>query len=319
MPRLGYSWLLVSLLWIVLAGSALAEEERRDDVSLIIPFGPGGASDVLFRDLARAAEPHLGFSLQPVNRPGNGGVRGALEVKEAEPDGHTLLASHQALSLSFLSGAAPFSHVAFEPVALLTRTVNIPAASRSLGITSAAELVVHIQEHPGALRVGMIRGATDHFFWRQFSRTTGLPVSDIGWVGYPDTGAQVAALLAGEIDLAMLNLPSGELLFTHGALVPLGVADQSRISALPKVPTLKEQGIDLVNTTDRELFAPRGSDPAFLEQVAAAFGKALEQPTRVEHLERDYGTRVDFRPLEKHAAYLEAQAYNLASRMSEVP
>lgn len=319
MPRLGYSWLLVSLLWIMLAGSALAEEERRDDVSLIIPFGPGGASDVLFRDLANAAEPHLGFSLHPVNRPGNGGVRGALEVKEAEPDGHTLLASHQALSLSYLSGAAPFSHVAFEPVALLTRTVNIPAASRRLGITSAAELVVHIQEHPGALRLGMIRGATDHFFWRQFFRTTGLPDSDVSWVGYPDTGAQVAALLAGEIDLAMLNLPSGESLFTHGTLVPLGVADESRLSALPTVPTLKEQGIDLVNTTDRGLFAPRGSDPVFLEKIAVAFGQALKQPAMVEHLENDFGTRADFRPLDAYESYLNAQEQQLSSLMADAP
>ncbi|WP_280553118.1 tripartite tricarboxylate transporter substrate binding protein [Halomonas sp. 25-S5] len=319
MPRSGYSWLSMSVLWVVLSGSALADEDSRGDVSLIIPFGPGGASDVLFRDLARAAETHLGFSLQPVNRPGNGGVRGALEVKEAEPDGQTLLGSHQTLSLSFLSGAAPFSHDAFEPVALLTRTVNIPAASRRLGITTAAELVVHLQEQPEALRVGMIRGATDHFFWRQFLRTTGQAVSDVGWVGYPDTGAQVAALLAGEIDLAMLNLPSGESLFTHGALVPLGVADESRLSALPKVPTLKEQGIDLVNTTDRGLFAPRGSDPAFLEKVAAAFGQALKQPAMVEHLESDYGTRVDFRPLDAYETYLETQAEQLAFLMLKAP
>lgn len=315
----GFSWLLGSALCMVLAGTGLAGEEKRDDISLIIPFGPGGASDVLFRDVARAAEPYLGIPLQPINRPGNGGVRGALEVKEAPPDSRTLLASHQALTLSFLMDAAPFSHDAFEPVALLTRTVNIPAARRELGISSAAELVVHIQEHPEALRVGMIRGATDHFFWRQFLHTTGQAISSVDWISYPDTGAQVAALLAGEIDLAMLNLPAGEALFSHGALVPLGVAGESRLSALPKVPTLEEQGIDLVNTTDRGLFAPRGSDPAFLESVAAAFGEALKQPAMVEHLESDYGTRADFRPLEAYETYLEAQAAQLAALMVEAP
>lgn len=297
------AWLLAG--WAALAaGTAVGQGEG---IRLVVPFGPGGASDVLFRELGEAVEPHLGRPVRVENLPGGGGVRGAMRVKQAEPDGRILLGSHQTLILSHLIGLSPFSHDALAPVALLARTVNIPAAHRQLGIETAAELVAHLRRFPGDLRVGMIHGATDEFFWRQFLVEADLPSSALVWVGYPDTGSQVAGLLAGEIDLSMLNLPSARELFADGALVPLGVADGERLSVLPEVPTLREQGIDLVNTTDRGLFAPPGTTVEVLRPIARAFEAVLSDEGLVARLEREHGTRVDFRPLVAYGAYLERQ------------
>ena len=207
------------LFCLTLGGVAQASDPA---LRLVVPFGPGGASDVLFREVGRALERELGSSIRYDNQPGHSGMRGALLVKEAPPDGRTLLGSHQTLILARLSDRSSLSHEAFTPMALLMRTVNIPAARRQVGVASATELVARLRAEDAVLRVGMIPDSTDAFFWRQFLQAAGLSQEVLTWVGYPDTGSQVAALLGGEIDLAMLNLPAGRRLFDHGALVPLG-------------------------------------------------------------------------------------------------
>ncbi|SDN85852.1 Tripartite-type tricarboxylate transporter, receptor component TctC [Halomonas shengliensis] len=313
----GLRWVLGC--WLLALALGAVAQTSDPGLRLVVPFGPGGASDVLFREVGRALERELGTSIRYDNQPGHSGMRGALLVKEAPPDGRTLLGSHQTLILAHLSGRSSLSHEAFTPVALLTRTVNIPAARRQAGVASAAELVARLQAEDASLRVGMIPDSTDAFFWRQFLQAAGLSQEALTWVGYPDTGSQVAALLGGEIDLAMLNLPAGRRLFDHGALVPLGVADERRLSALPEVPTLREQGIDVVNTTDRGLFAPPSTPREALDLWLGALRRVLSHPGLVHRLEREHGTRVDFRGPDAYADYLRGQARSLASRLDEAP
>lgn len=318
MPRWrGLRWALGC--WLLSLALGAAAQASESALRLVVPFGPGGASDVLFREVGRELERELGSSIRIDNQPGHSGLRGAQLVAEAPADGRTLLGSHQTLILSHLSGRSPLSHEAFTPVALLTRTVNIPAARRQVGVASATELVARLRAEEAALRVGMIPGSTDAFFWRQFLQAAGLSQAALTWVGYPDTGSQVAALLGGEIDLAMLNLPAGRRLFAHGALVPLGVADDRRLSALPGVSTLREQGLDVINTTDRGLFAPPGTPREALDPWLGALGRVLSTPGLIHRLESEHGTRVDFRGPDAYADYLEVQARRLASRLEEAP
>lgn len=315
--RRGLRWVAGCWLFCLTLGAVAQASDPA--LRLVVPFGPGGASDVLFREVGRALERELGSSIRYDNQPGHNGMRGALLVKEAPPDGRTLLGSHQTLILARLSGRSSLSHEAFTPMALLTRTVNIPAARRQVGVSSATELVARLRAEDAVLRVGMIPDSTDAFFWRQLLQAAGLSQEALTWVGYPDTGSQVAALLGGEIDLAMLNLPAGRRLFDHGALVPLGVADDRRLSVLPEVPTLREQGFDVVNTTDRGLFAPPGTPREVLDHWLGALRRVLSQPGLVHRLESEHGTRVDFRGPDAYTDYLEEQARALSSQLDEAP
>ncbi|UXZ53667.1 tripartite tricarboxylate transporter substrate binding protein [Halomonas sp. 7T] len=281
------------------------------EVAIVVPYGEGGATDVIFRAVAGRAQAYLDAPIITVNMPGGGAILGSQFVKESAPDGYTLLGSHQTIDLSYLSGVAAYSHQAFAPVALLTRTVNIPATRAGHAAMGAADIKELIHQHSEPLSFGVIPHSTDHFFWLHFFAEEGISAADVQFVHYPGTSAQVEALLGGELDFAMLNLPSARELFNAGALLPLGVASEQRLADLPHVPTLHEQGIELVNTTDRGLFAPLNTPKERLEVVTKAFEQALTAPDLVQTLEQTYGSFVDFKALDAYEHYLEEQYQQL--------
>lgn len=286
------------------------------DITLVVPFGPGGATNVLFREISAVAQAYLDTSIMVVNIAGSGATRGSQVVKEADADGHTLLGSHQTIDLAYFAGLSAYSHHAFAPVALLTRTVNIPATYPGHAAQRASDIPALVAEQDEPLMFGVIPSSTDHLFWLHFFHQTGIDTQEIAFIHYPDTGSQVAALLAGEIDFAMLNLPSASQLFATNALTPLGVAGEDRLTGLPSISTLKEQGIDLVNTTDRGVFAPLNTPPERLAILADAFEQALAQPALARTIEHSHGSLIDYRPLDAYSDYLNHQ-YTLLKSLSE--
>lgn len=323
-------WMLALLMGVSLDGWSQESTEAQaqplrggDEIRLVIPFGKGGATDVLFRLIADPVSERLGRRIVLENVPGAAATRGAQRVKAAAPDGRNLLGSHQTLILSFLSGMSAYDFQAFVPVALLMRTINIPTTYPQHAVQSAAEFAEYVQaqgaqQSARPVRIGMIKGSTDHFFWLQFLTAVGVDPEAVQMVGYPDTASQVAALLGHEIDFSMLNLPTAGEMYAKGILLPLGVAAEQRLAGLPEVPTLEEQGIAVLNTTNRGLFAPPGTPRERLEPLAAAFAAALEDDGLAERLEREYGTRVDIRLFEDYAAYLSTRTQALESLADDV-
>lgn len=307
-------WVL--LLWF-LALPVLANFPN-EEVTLVIPFGPGGASDVLLRDIAQAVEAHLGQPLLPLNLAGGGGTRGSQYVKYAAPDGYTLLGSHQTLDLAYLTGISAYSHADFEPVALLAHTINVPATYRRQSARTASDIPGLVAASPEPLAFGIIARSTDHLFWLDFFDRTGIDPDTVRLVHFPDTGAQVEALVGEEIDFAMLNLPSAHALFERGVLRPLGVAAEQRLSALPRLATLREQGIDLVHTSDRGIFAPLGTPAEHIAVLADAFRQALEDPELRFRLLHAYGSVVDYRAEGAFRDYLDDQFHRLASQAERI-
>ncbi|XKH61039.1 tripartite tricarboxylate transporter substrate binding protein [Halomonas sediminis] len=283
-----------------------AEDYPAKDIKLVIPFGPGGATDIIFRLVSQEAEKSFDQSIVPVNMQGAGATRGSREVKNADPDGYTLLGSHDTIALSKLAGMADYSYGAFEPIALLTQTVNIPTTYAGHQAQNAENIAEYVKENKGDVRIGMIPSSTDHFFWVQFLEEAGIPLEDVRMVGYPDTGSQVSALLAEEIDFTMLNMPSGGSFFEEGSFHPLGVAYEKRLDALPDTPTLQEQGIDLVNATSRGLFAPKGTSEEHIQIIADAYQKALENETVASRIENEFGSVVNYKSPDEYQQFLSA-------------
>lgn len=303
------SILISSLLVMALA---IADDHfPKREITLVIPFGPGGASDVLFRDILETAQTYLGQPIRVVNMPGRGAMRGAQYVRNAAPDGYTLLGSHQTIDLSYLAGLSSFFHTDFAPVALLVRTVNIPATYAGHTAQQASDIEALTRTAPNPLMFGIIANSTDHLFWLQLFEKSGITPSNVQLVRFPDTASQVEALLAQEIDFAMLNLPSAGALFASGALVPLAVAGSERLPGLPDVLTLREQGIDLVHTTDRGIFAPAGTPPQTLAILADALGYALASAPLRHRITHEHGSLIDYRMLSAYGSYLDEQFHKL--------
>jgi tripartite-type tricarboxylate transporter receptor subunit TctC len=297
---------------LAVPAQAIAEDFPEREIQLVIPFGPGGATDIIFRLIAAEAEQHLGQTIVPVNMAGAGATRGSRHVLEAEPDGYTILGSHDTIALSNLAGMVDYSYDAFEPIALLTQTINIPVAHSDHQVQTAAEIADYVRENAGNVRVSMIPSSTDHFFWAQFFEAADIDIDDVRLVGYADTGEQVSALLAQEIDFAMFNLPSGGSYFEEGTFRPLGVAHEERLDVLPDVETLNEQGIELEHATSRGIFAPRGTPQDRIDRIAEAFGQALENPEVRARIEDEFGSVVRFLEGDDYRAFLEENEAGLA-------
>ncbi len=301
-----------------LTNTARANDFPTQDIRLVIPYGPGGATDIIFRLISQEAERDLGVSIVPVNMAGAGATLGSRNVKDSRPDGHTLLGSHDTIALSKLAGMVDYSYDAFEPIALLTQTINIPTAHANHEVQSADQIADYVRENPGRVRFSMIPSSTDHFFWAQFFQEVGIDMADVRLVGYPDTGEQVSALMAEEIDFAMFNLPSGGAFFEDGTFRPLGVAHPERLDSLPDVPTLRELGIEMDHSTSRGIFAPKGTPQEVLDIIAAAYGQALENENLQSRIENEFGSVVRFLAgddylefLEENEAALSAAAENI--------
>ena len=288
------------------------------DIRLIIPYGPGGATDILFRLISQEAEKTLGESIVPVNMAGAGATLGSRNVKDADPDGYTLLGSHDTIALSKLAGTVDYSFDAFEPIALLTQTINIPTAHANHPVQSADEIADYVSENPGQVRFSMIPSSTDHFFWAQFFQEAGIDMADVRLVGYPDTGEQVSALMAEEVDFAMFNLPSGGAFFEDGTFRALGIAHPERLDSMPDVPTLREQGIEMDHSTSRGIFAPKGTPQDVVDTIANAYEQALENEEVQSRIENEFGSVVRFLAGEDYQAFLDENEAALSAAAENI-
>src|SRR5690625_30436 len=318
--RRGRGWLPTALigclLWMagmtaspfLMAGGVYPSETIR----LVVPFSRNGATDVIFRDVAARVRTELNNDIDIINIPGAAAIRGASLARDAAPDGHTLLGTHQTLLHSYLSGVTAYSHRQLSPVALLTRTVNIPSTWTGHPVQRADQIADYVASHPHAVRIAVIPYSTSEFFWTRLLQLVGVDPAEVRKVHFPDTASQIAALLAREVDFAMLDMPSASDLYQQELLHPLAVAHSERLFGLPATATLQEQGIAMTHTSDRGLFAPHGTPKDRLDILVAALEKVLADEQLAAHMERDYGSFIDFRPLEEYSLFLEQQLEELS-------
>lgn len=239
-------------------------------------------------------------------------------MKDADPDGYTLLGSHDTIALSKLAGTVDYSFDAFEPIALLTQTINIPTAHANHPVQSADEIADYVSENPGQVRFSMIPSSTDHFFWAQFFQEAGIDMADVRLVGYPDTGEQVSALMAEEVDFAMFNLPSGGAFFEDGTFRALGIAHPERLESMPDVATLREQGIEMDHSTSRGIFAPKGTPPEVIDTIADAYGQALENEEVQSRIENEFGSVVRFLAGDDYQTFLDENEAALSAAAENI-
>ena len=302
---------------MALASSAHADYPEQD-IRLIIPYGPGGATDVIFRLISQEAEKHLGVSVVPVNMAGAGATIGSRSVKEATADGYTLLGSHDTIALSKLAGTVDYSYDAFEPVALLTQTVVVPITYADHPVEDAADMQAYIRDNPGQVRFGMTPSSVDHFYWARLFDVLDIEMEDIRFIGYQDTAEQISALMAKEIDFVNADMPSSASFFEEGILKPLGVSHAERLSNYEEIPTLQELGVDLTSATNRGIFAPKGTPQEVLDTVADAYAKAIENEAIQRRIENEFGSVIHFLAGDEYREFLAENEAALAAAAENI-
>jgi tripartite-type tricarboxylate transporter receptor subunit TctC len=269
---------------------------------LIVPWGAGGGTDVIFRIFTEAvnkagAEPQL----QVVNIGGQGGNKGAKEAVKAKPDGCTLFAIHQSAITSYFNGRVDFTWDAFDPVVLLTRTPAIFGANPDVPYNNITELVTGIKDQPETVTAGGTLGSTSHFVFLLLEDAAGVKFKH---VSYDGTRQRMTALLAKNIQLGEINLTSAKKYIQTNELKALGITTPERNPEIPDVPTMVEQGYDMIYGTDRGIVLPKGASQEVIDHYAGLFEKAAKDPSVIEQMSAK-GTSVEFMGPADYRAYFE--------------
>ncbi len=282
------------------APAALAAYPERP-VQLIVPYAPGGATDLI----ARIVAPRLGDALgQPVviiNRPGAGGAIGSVSAAREKPDGYTIVMaveSSHAVNPSVQSNPAYDPLKDFAPISNLANVLGVLDINGKSHITTFQQLVDELKADPDKFTFGSSgNGGYSHLFGERFKSAT---KTDMLHVPYKGLGPALTDLLAGQIDVVFDNLPSSAGHIESGGLRALAVAAPERVPQFPDVPTYAEVGYPELNTPSwYGLAAPANVPEDVLETLNQAVKKALEDPEVVKQFEQQgavpqYTSREEF-------------------------
>ena len=268
-----------------LGAAAQAPAYPARSVKLILPFGPGGSTDVIARLLGQHASGMLGQQIVIENKPGVDGDLGAEAVARATADGYTLLMTTQALAVNAsLRPKRTFKVEDLTPIMMVADTqavLVVPAASQA---KSVAELIAMAKAQPGKLDYGSSgTGTSGHLAMELFRLTAGI---DILHVPFRNIGQWMTDTIAGRLALGMPTVPGATTHIRGGKVRPLGVTGTTRSKALPSVPTIAASGLPGYSaTTWYGLFAPKGTSDAIIARVQAVFLAALADPTIAARLD----------------------------------
>ena len=292
----------ISALAAVASSPAQAVELPCSTAKLIVPWGAGGDTDIIFRLLVdQANKDGAKPRLQVVNVSGQGGNKGAKDAKAAAPDGCTLFAMHDSAIISFLAGRVNFTWNAFEPIASVAYTPEVVGANAATPFNNMKEFVAAAKKAPGTITAGVTLGSTSQFIFLLIDDAAGTKVK---FVPYEGTRQRLTALLAKNIQVGDMNILTAKQYMKEGSLKGLGIASEKRDPLAPNLPTLKEQGVDVVYGLTRGIVAPKGTKPDVIKYWEGVIKKAADSKAVEDSLAKK-GTSVVFRGPEKYTAFLK--------------
>lgn len=265
----------VSALSLVLPFSTANAQKYPDrPVKVIVPYGPGGV-DVQMRVAQPFMEAALGQRLVIENRPGAGAILGTTAVRNAAPDGYTLLfTGTSALSVVPHMSKVQYKMDDFVPIGNVTGTALVVVVREGAPFKSVPELIAYAKQNPGKINMGSSGvGTTTHMIGEAMQLAAGIKFTHIPYTGM---GQTIAGMLSGGTDIS-IGIPGAFMAqIKAGALRAIATTGDKRSEFLPDVPTLKESGVKLVEETKFGLLAPKGVDPDAVNKLAGALKAAIQ-------------------------------------------
>jgi tripartite-type tricarboxylate transporter receptor subunit TctC len=268
---------LVAAALCVLPLPGQAQTYPTKPIVMVVPFPPGGPSDVVARIVAEGMSRSLGSQIVIENVAGAGGTVGSMRVAGATPDGYTLLAGSMG---SHVAAPVLTPHVTydslrdFEPVGVTAHAPAVIVARKDFPAKDLGEFVAYLKASAKNVKQGHGGiGASSHMACELFNAATGVaPLS----VAYRGTGPAMNDLVGGHIDFLCEQAVSVASHIGSGAVKPYAVSASERLPTLPNVPTAKEGGIDYQMSIWAGVFAPKGTPKAVVDRLAKALDAALD-------------------------------------------
>ncbi|NUZ06531.1 Bug family tripartite tricarboxylate transporter substrate binding protein [Piscinibacter koreensis] len=271
---------LLALTAATLCSGALAQAYPAKPIRLVVPFPPGGGTDIIAREVSQKVASSTGWTFVIENKPGAGGNLGVDSAAKAPPDGYTLVlgqTSNLAINPSLysklpydpLKDLAPIGLVATAPLVIVV-PVNSP-------YKTLADLVAAAKANPGGVNFASPgNGTVAHLTGEQFQRTAGVKFQHVPYKG---ANQALTDVISGQVQLYMSSVPSVLGQIKQGKLRPLAVTSAKRVGDLPQTPAVGEsgyKGFDAV--TWFGLLAPAGTPKDVIARLNTEFNKALQQP-----------------------------------------
>lgn len=271
------------VLWIGASPAQSQPSYPSRPVHIVVPFTPGGSTDILARAVGQELSKTWGQSVVIDNVPGAGGSIGAEKVAKSPPDGYTLLMGHigtLGVNPSLYPKLAYDPIKSFAPVAWVARVPNILVVNSNLPVKTFKEFVAYAKSKPGALNYGTGgNGSAAHLATEYLKLQTGISLVHIPYRG---TAPSVSDLLAGQVQLAFTGAPALLAHIQSGKLRALAVSSTARLPSLPDTPTVAQSGLPGTSEFEADqwygIVAPQGTPPALVKQLNEQINKALTQP-----------------------------------------
>ena len=270
--------------------SALAQSSwPSKPIRLVVPFAPGGTSEIVARSVAVELTRQLGQSVFVENKPGGAGVVAMQDVAKSVTDGHTLILGHVGtLAVNpYMLKAQPYDvNKDFMPVTLLAKVPNVFVIHADVPARDFKEFVAYVKANPGKLNYGSAGNASaGHLAMEYLKLVTGMFITHIPYRG---TGPQLTDLLTGRTQASSAGLPALSAHIKSGRLRAIAVGTQQRISHLPDVPTVAEMGYKNFETSQwYGLLAPAGTPADIVKRLQEECLKALKSSAITERFAND--------------------------------
>ncbi|HEY7552766.1 MAG TPA: tripartite tricarboxylate transporter substrate binding protein [Hyphomicrobiaceae bacterium] len=282
-------------------------------VKILVPYAPGGATDIVARIIGEQMRQILGQPVVIENKPGANGIIAVEEMARSKPDGHTLLVGNvttnaiapvlyrKRYKINYEADVVPVQRLVDIPAFLLVTTTNFPPKT-------VAELVDYAKKNPGKVRYGTVgAGSYPHYDMAFFAKRAGaLDMTAI----HNKAGASgvINDMITGDTQAAFLNVASTAAMVRAGKLKPLALVNHERLPEYPDVPTMKEVGYPDVGTLAwQALFAPSGTPKEVLEKLAKSSLEAMRAPASQEVFRKQSFNIVPNKSLDEAKAWLAGE------------
>ena len=310
-----------AVLMALATGAAHAQYPNKP-IRLLVPFAPGGSSDIVSRSFAGEMSKILGQTVLVESKPGGAGNIAMQEAKNSTPDGYTIILGHVG---TLAVNPAMFAKLPYDPVkdfVPITLLAKVPSLlvvnSEKMKAKNLKELVEYAKKNPGALNYGSAgNGSSGHLAMAYVALTAGFTATHVPYKG---TGPMMTDLLAGRLEATFTGAPPLLAHVKAGTLRPIAVGTAKRSPAMPDVPTVAEQGYPGFETSQwYGLMAPAGTPDAIVQKLAQAAATAGKTPAVAERLSAEAAEPSTNTPKEfAEFIKLEAARWNEVVKKSQI-